>query len=250
MAELMGVLDMNDAANIQAIRSERLKDLRTSKVISIKALADATGISVGSLNAWENDDATAGKTSTDGMKLENLIKLADFYGVSLDYLAGRTDIKSTSPTLQGVCEYTGLSEKNVNQLHEWIEVSKQKQDERIKFRYAPAQILKALNSFLGCFSSTILFQQMAAYMKHKRIELEQYGKINADKDDCRPRSMDDVVPPEERKITDSIDILERKGYQLLMPYQTVEYDFFQVSNTFTDILKHEILEVIINDGEH
>ena len=65
---------MNDAANIQAIRSERLKDLRTSKVISTKALADATGISVGSLNAWENDDATAGKTSTDGMKLENLIK--------------------------------------------------------------------------------------------------------------------------------------------------------------------------------
>ena len=75
---------MNDAANIQAIRSERLKDLRTSMGISTKALADATGISVGSLNTWENDDATAGKTSTDGIKLENLIKLADFYGVSLD----------------------------------------------------------------------------------------------------------------------------------------------------------------------
>lgn len=112
---------MNDAANIQAIRSERLKDLRTSMGISTKALADATGISVGSLNTWENDDATAGKTSTDGIKLENLIKLADFYGVSLDYLAGRTDVKSPSPTLQGVCEYTGLTEKVVEKLNVHVE---------------------------------------------------------------------------------------------------------------------------------
>lgn len=108
---------MNNKDNIQTIRAERLKGLRTSKGISTKALADATGISVGSLNAWENDDATAGKTSTDGMKLENLIKLADFYGVSLDYLAGRTDVKSPSPTVQAACEYIGLSDKAAEKIH-------------------------------------------------------------------------------------------------------------------------------------
>ena len=43
--------------------------------------------------------------------MEKLIKLADFFQVSTDYLLGRTDVKSVDLTEKAICEYTGLTEK-------------------------------------------------------------------------------------------------------------------------------------------
>ena len=47
---------------------------------------------------------------------DNLEKLADYFGVSTDYILGRTDVKSPDTTIQGVCEYLGLTEQAVNSL--------------------------------------------------------------------------------------------------------------------------------------
>lgn len=227
---------MNDAANIQAIRSERLKDLRTSKGISTKALADATGISVGSLNTWENDDATAGKTSTDGIKLENLIKLADFYGVSLDYLAGRTDVKSPSPTLQGVCEYTGLTEKVVEKLNVHVERIK----ENHPLAFGSEYMLESLSLFLECKSSMTLFALLSHYIQAKEKAVQQSG-------------MAGLLTPSEilMQTTKSFQNLKQKGYRLLSPYDAVDYAYFQASDKFADILKDELgEEEESDDGEH
>ena len=49
--------------------------------------------------------------------IENLIKIADYFDVSTDYLLGRTDVKTTDTTIKGICEYTGLSEKVVKAMH-------------------------------------------------------------------------------------------------------------------------------------
>ena len=49
---------------------------------------------------------------------DNLGKLADYFGVSTDYILGRTDVKSPDPKAQGVCEYLGLTEQAVNFLAE------------------------------------------------------------------------------------------------------------------------------------
>lgn len=227
---------MNDVANIQAIRSERLKDLRTSMGISTKALADATGISVGSLNTWENDDATAGKTSTDGIKLENLIKLADFYGVSLDYLAGRTDVKSPSPTLQGVCEYTGLTEKVVEKLNVHVERIK----ENHPLAFGSEYMLESLSLFLECKSSMTLFALLSHYIQAK-------GKAE------QQRKRDYLITPSAFLMASSKRFrdLEEKGYQLLTPDDAVDYAYFQASDQFADILKDELgEEEESDDGEH
>ncbi|MBR3791664.1 MAG: helix-turn-helix transcriptional regulator, partial [Clostridia bacterium] len=43
----------------------------------------------------------------------NIIKIARYYGVSTDYLLGNSPNPTTDEKLQGVCKYTGLSEKAV-----------------------------------------------------------------------------------------------------------------------------------------
>lgn len=61
--------------------SKRLKDIRTSMDYTLSYVEKETGINKGTLSKYENDK---GKPS-----YENLIKLANFYNVSLDKLCAQ-----------------------------------------------------------------------------------------------------------------------------------------------------------------
>lgn len=61
----------------------RLQELRKEKKVPQKELADYLGISVRAYHYYEE-----GKRYPD---FQGLLALADFYGVSLDYLVGRTE---------------------------------------------------------------------------------------------------------------------------------------------------------------
>ena len=63
--------------------SERLKELRTERKLSILALAKEIGVSDATICRWENgiNDVTG----------DSLIVLAKFFGVSADYLLGLED---------------------------------------------------------------------------------------------------------------------------------------------------------------
>lgn len=61
--------------------SERLKELRKSKKMTQKQMAEALQITLRQYQRYESGNQTT--------TLENLIKMADFFGVSLDYLVGR-----------------------------------------------------------------------------------------------------------------------------------------------------------------
>ena len=63
--------------------SERLKDLRIEKGLSIQSLSKEVGIGVASICRWEN-----GKADVKGMQL---IVLAKYFGVTTDYLLGLED---------------------------------------------------------------------------------------------------------------------------------------------------------------
>ncbi len=45
-----------------------------------------------------------------------LLKIADFFGCSTDYLLGRTDYRGADPQLRMICDYTGLRESAVAEL--------------------------------------------------------------------------------------------------------------------------------------
>lgn len=60
---------------------KRLTDLRESKDLSRKELAALLHVSRNAIQSWESGDRVP--------PLPKLIELADFFGVSLDYLVGR-----------------------------------------------------------------------------------------------------------------------------------------------------------------
>ena len=71
---------MKGATSIQ----ERLWELRKDKGLNLEELSELTGISKSALGSYEKEDF---KEINHG----NLITLADFYGVSVDYLLCRTE---------------------------------------------------------------------------------------------------------------------------------------------------------------
>ena len=56
------------------------------------------------------------KTGTARPSLENLCKIADYYGVSTDYLLGRSDIPNTDENIQAVHKLVGLSAEAIKHL--------------------------------------------------------------------------------------------------------------------------------------
>ena len=63
---------------------ERLKDLRTERHLKLEELAELTKISKSALGSYENDDRKE-------ISHKSILKLAEFYGVSTDYLLCATE---------------------------------------------------------------------------------------------------------------------------------------------------------------
>ncbi len=75
----------------------RLRDLRKERKLSMKKLGELIGLSESTVSLYET-----GKREPDN---ETLMKLADYFEVSVDYLLGRTDDpspKTLDEQLQGV----------------------------------------------------------------------------------------------------------------------------------------------------
>lgn len=66
-----------------SVFSERLVKLRDSRNLSQKEVAKEFGVVVRAYQRYEYGEREP--------QLSVLIRMADFYGVSIDYLAGRTD---------------------------------------------------------------------------------------------------------------------------------------------------------------
>ncbi len=66
---------------------ERLKDLRVERRLTLEQLAEQTGVSKSALGSYESDDYK-------DISHYAINTLADFYGVTTDYLLARTETKS------------------------------------------------------------------------------------------------------------------------------------------------------------
>lgn len=66
---------------------EKLKDLRTERGLNLEELAAKTDLSKSALGEYETNE-------NKDISLHAIVKLADFYGVSTDYLLGLTEIKN------------------------------------------------------------------------------------------------------------------------------------------------------------
>jgi len=98
---------------------QRLKLLREEAGLTQKQLADKLGVSRGTIGMYE-----IGQRDPD---TETLQKLSDIFGVSVDYLLGKTDIRNPSD------EITEAVEDDPELLEFWNEL-KQREDLKLLFK--------------------------------------------------------------------------------------------------------------------
>lgn len=72
----------------------RLKSLREAKGLTQQEFANDFGISKGTIGMWESG-------AREPRKLIELQRIADYFGVTVDYLLGREDIKNELPAQDG-----------------------------------------------------------------------------------------------------------------------------------------------------
>ncbi len=77
--------------NCKLTLQEKLKDLRNERELSLVELSEKTGISKPALGSYENDD------TKNAITANAIITLAEFYGVSSDYLLGITENRKLHP---------------------------------------------------------------------------------------------------------------------------------------------------------
>ena len=95
---------------------ERIEELRREHELTLKGLSDAIA------NKTEQRIAASTlsdlESSSKIPRLSTLKTIADYFGVSLDYLAGISEVKSPNIELQAVHKMLGLSEKGIKRLQE------------------------------------------------------------------------------------------------------------------------------------
>lgn len=76
-----------------------------AKGITVRSLAKDLNVSVGVLSDWQNGNKTP--------RGDSIMKLAEYFGVTADYLLGLTDASVMDTDIRISCDTTGLSEKAV-----------------------------------------------------------------------------------------------------------------------------------------
>ena len=120
--------------NLSPILAQRLKDLRESRGLTLAALSETLTekygirISKESLTNYEVTDSFHTKArKNEGMSVKYLRCLADFYGVSTDYLLGLSPVPSNNADIQAIGEKTGLTVAAIENIRhiksEWPEYS-------------------------------------------------------------------------------------------------------------------------------
>ena len=97
---------MKDTKNVIG---DRIGSLLSEKNKRQKELAEYLGVTANTVSYYV--------TGTRVPNIDQIIKIAQFFDVSTDYLLGISHAASRDVTLKGVCEYTGLNDKAIEELH-------------------------------------------------------------------------------------------------------------------------------------
>lgn len=161
---MYGETDINEKLEIF---KERLKTLRGGA--RLQDVAGDIGISRASLGYYENGDRKP--------DIEVLIKLAEYYKVSSDYLMGISDVKTPDVATKGIALKTGLSEDIINKL--------------CRYNDRMPEFTKALNIILRHSSFENALHHISKYMPAVKIEhqlyeqvIERYREIDNSEPDC------------------------------------------------------------------
>ena len=110
MARAKKVCDYNSTLAV------RLRELINEKKTTITNVAEVADVTRQAVSAYQDGSS---QPTADTLK-----KIAKHFNVSVDWLLGLSETKSTDPKVKEICEYTGLSEEAIEKLHEHTEFNK------------------------------------------------------------------------------------------------------------------------------
>jgi len=102
----MGRVKKNTGDGYHSPFATRLRELLNVPEVSQAKVAENVGVTRQAISSYS--------LGTSVPDIEKFIKIADFFGVSTEYLLGRTEIKKADATKQAVSEYLNLSEEAID----------------------------------------------------------------------------------------------------------------------------------------
>lgn len=142
---------MNGSERYNSIIAERIRAIVENSGLSQKAIADNIGVSRQAISQY-----------CDGSTVPNadkLLKLAQFFNVSADYLLGLSETPTTNPEIKAICKYTGLTQESVKVLQYYRKIEEHDKDDYLEFMQkailegdflaVPRNLLGTLNGLLN-----------------------------------------------------------------------------------------------------
>lgn len=104
----------------------RLRFLRTEKGESLEKIAKYLNVTIQTISNYENEKRD--------MTPDTILKLADYFGVSTDYLLGKTDIRNIEEDFKFAYhkETEGLSEDEIKEALEFYKMVKNRKNKENK----------------------------------------------------------------------------------------------------------------------
>lgn len=158
--------------------AETLKEEREKKSLSQTELGEQMNCS-----RYRIADLERGRITPT---LEDINFLCDLFGVSADYLLGRTESRTTDQNLRAICDYTGLSEQAAQMLN--MDVPADSKERNTDYLLACNRFIESGAFF--CFCSSVASKKTlvdAFREKYKGKEMppkfsEEYAKLYKDLD--------------------------------------------------------------------
>lgn len=96
------------------VNLNRFRELIDNSGVSRQVIADFIGCDVSTVTKHYNGDRN--------ITVDYVIKYAEYFNVSSDYLLGISDTPTTNKDIQFICDYIGVNEKAVESLHKFAEM--------------------------------------------------------------------------------------------------------------------------------
>ena len=219
------------------ILGERLKSARVKAGQTQEDIAKLLRVQRQVISYFENGSRTP--------NIDDLIKLAEIFGTSTDYLLGLTDAQSTDLEVKYICDYTGLSEKAVSELHNNKELINDCTDKRaiiVESMTEYAHSCEAAFDIVNLFIKGHMFQMGRHLYKYKlgiaeaveehSANIKGFGSLEA-------RIKANEEAPRYRKrlpfVTVAPEYWEKKDNN--KKEQLAKYELYEAADDFKSLLK-------------
>ena len=105
---------MEEKTNVKSRFKKRFAELRAKCGLSQSKLGKALSLSPATIGYYENGDRLP--------DIETAARIAEYFNVSADYLLGLSDAMSTDHDMKTACAVTGLSEKAISEIRDFISI--------------------------------------------------------------------------------------------------------------------------------